>query len=49
MVWIKGDEDHADELARRFDRDPKPMYYQPAFLEAEWAEYAARMGLRKTR
>jgi hypothetical protein len=45
MVWIKGDEHHADELARRFDRDPKPMYYQPAFLETKWTEYLERYGV----
>lgn len=41
MVWIEGSEAHAAELNRRFDRAPKPMYYQPAFLEAAWKEYRA--------
>ena len=27
------------ELTRRFDRAPKPMYYQPAFLTDAWQEY----------
>ncbi|MGL6211495.1 MAG: ATPase, partial [Paracoccaceae bacterium] len=44
MVWIKGSDAHKAELARRFDRNPKPMYYQPAFLDALWAEYLAREG-----
>ncbi len=26
LVWIKGTEDHTEELVRRFDRAPKPMY-----------------------
>lgn len=39
MIWIEGTEAHAAELARRFDRAPKPMYYQPAFLETAWADY----------
>jgi hypothetical protein len=39
LVWIQGTDAHADELARRFDRAPKPMYYQPRFLQAAWAEY----------
>ena len=39
LVWIKGSEDHTAELVRRFDRAPKPMYYQPAFLAAMWDEY----------
>ena len=41
MIWIEGSEAHTAELARRFDRAPKPMYYQPAFLKAAWAEYRA--------
>lgn len=44
MVWIKGSEAHRDELKRRFDRAPKPMYYQPAFLQQVWAEFLAREG-----
>jgi hypothetical protein len=39
LVWIKGNEAHTAELIRRFDKAPKPMYYQPAFLEAAWREY----------
>lgn len=42
MVWIKGSDAHTDELIRRFDRAPKPMYYQPEFLRAKWAEYLAQ-------
>lgn len=45
MVWIKGSDAHKAELARRFDRSPKPMYYQPAFLASLWAEYLACEGL----
>jgi hypothetical protein len=41
LVWIKGTESHTEELVRRFDRAPKPMYYQPAFLHAAWEEYRA--------
>ena len=39
MIWIKGDEAHTQELIRRFDRAPKPMAYQPAFLTKVWQEY----------
>ncbi len=39
LVWIKGDEAHSQELIRRFDRAPKPMAYQPAFLERVWDQY----------
>ncbi len=39
MVWIAGSEAHSAELTRRFDRAPKPMYYQPTFLTDAWKEY----------
>ena len=39
MVWIKGSDAHKAELARRFDRAPKPMYYRPQFLAGLWAEF----------
>jgi hypothetical protein len=39
LVWIKGSDAHTAELIRRFDRAPKPMYYQPAFLHDAWEEY----------
>lgn len=44
-VWIKGSEAHRDELCRRFDRAPKPMYYRPDFLMQVWGEYLAQSGL----
>ena len=45
MVWIEGGERHVAELARRFDRAPKPMYYEPDILRAAWAEYLGENGL----
>lgn len=39
LVWIKGDAAHTQELIRRFDRAPKPMAYQPAFLARVWQKY----------
>ena len=39
LVWIKGSDAHTAELVRRFDRAPKPMYYQPHFLHAMWEDY----------
>ncbi|MCV2890021.1 ATPase [Ruegeria aquimaris] len=39
MIWIKGDEAHTEKLIRRFDRDPKPMAYQPEFLTRVWDKY----------
>lgn len=47
MVWIKGSEAHTDELVRRFDRAPKPMYYQPEFLERKWVQYRVERGLKE--
>lgn len=48
MIWIEGSEAHTAELVRRFDAAPKPMYYQPAFLKAKWAEYLAMQNLTET-
>lgn len=42
MVWIEGTDAHAEELIRRFDRAPKPMYYQPRFLIEAWEEYLSK-------
>lgn len=38
-VWIEGSDAHTSELIARFDRAPKPMYYNPDFLAAAWADY----------
>ena len=45
LVWIKGTEAHSEELCRRFDRAPKPMYYRPAFLLQVWDEFLTQQGL----
>jgi len=39
LIYIEGTQEHTAELIRRFDRAPKPMAYQPEFLEVAWAEY----------
>jgi len=39
MVWIEGTEAHTAELIRRFDQEPKPMSYDPAFLLETWESY----------
>ena len=39
MVAIEGSDSHTAELIKRFDRAPKPMYYQPKFLAEKWAQY----------
>ncbi len=46
LVWIRGSEDDVEALAARFDRAPKPMYYQEDFLRSVWAEYLSETGAR---
>jgi hypothetical protein len=38
-VWIRGTEAQVEELAARFDRAPKPMYYPEHFLRELWADH----------
>ncbi|PSL17369.1 ATPase [Shimia abyssi] len=45
MVWIEGSDEHTDELVRRFDRAPKPMYYMPEFLTDRWETYLSENNL----
>ncbi len=45
LVYIKGTEAHTRALVERFARHPKPMYYQPAFLDATWAAYKKNVGV----
>jgi hypothetical protein len=39
LLYIRGTEKDAEELIRRFQRSPKPMYYQPPFLTKKWSEF----------
>lgn len=41
MVWIEGTDAHTAELIRRFDKEPKPMSYDPVFLLNTWQAYLA--------
>ena len=45
MVWIEGSEAHTEELIRRFDRAPKPMYYQPRIMRQLWDDYKRERGI----
>jgi hypothetical protein len=45
LIWIEGDEAHTSELVRRFDKAPKPMSYQPAFLDQCWNRYLSENNL----
>jgi len=44
LVWIEGTDAHTEELIRRFDRAPKPMYYKPEFLLPLWQTYLDETG-----
>ena len=44
-LWIKGTAEHTAELIRRFDAAPKPMAYQPTFLDTCWSSYLAETGV----
>ena len=41
LLYIEGTPQHATMLVERFRKHPKPMYYQPAFLDQKWTEYKA--------
>jgi hypothetical protein len=43
-VWIRGTEAHAEELVRRFDKAPKPIYFGDDFLCSLWDGYRAETG-----
>jgi hypothetical protein len=45
LIWIEGDDAHTAELVRRFDKAPKPMSYQPAFLDQCWEKYLSENNL----
>lgn len=46
LLYIRGTPELATMLVERFRENPKPMYYQPAFLEKKWSEYKALHGIR---
>ena len=45
LVYIRGTASHTRMLVDRFQKHPKPMYYNPAFLDTKWAEYKAVRGI----
>jgi hypothetical protein len=45
LLYIRGTPELATTLVERFRDNPKPMYYQPAFLERKWSEYKALNGI----
>ena len=46
LLYIEGTPEHAAVLVERFRKNPKPMYYQPRFLDAKWAEYKTLNGIK---
>lgn len=46
ILYIRATEHDEEELLRRAESDPKPLYYREAFLEEELAAYLRALGLR---
>ena len=46
MIWIDGSDAHTAELVRRFDKEPKPMSYDPVFLLHTWKAYLAEFDIQ---
>ncbi len=44
LVWIKGSDEHAQQLVERFNMAPKPMYYPPEIMQDMWARYLEQKG-----
>ena len=44
LVWIEGTDAHAEALAARFERAPKPMCYRDAVLTPLWEGWLAEHG-----
>ncbi len=47
IVCIEGDVAHAEALKARFDKSPKPMYYNEEFLKKRWADYLKEAGVHE--
>jgi len=39
LLYIRGTGHDAEELIARYKKNPKPMYYRPAFLQQKWDEF----------
>ena len=48
IIYIRADKDMEDELIKRQIDNPKPLYYQEAFLDQQLAEYMRLEGLHST-
>ena len=47
LLYIRGTAEHSADLVERFRGMPKPMYYQPAFLEQTWSSYKQQHGIER--
>lgn len=47
LLYIEDTPEHAKMLIERFRKNPKPMYYQPEFLDQKWDEYKLMNGLKR--
>lgn len=45
LLYIRGTEEHSAALVDRFRGMPKPMYYQPEFLEQTWTSFKQQHGI----
>jgi hypothetical protein len=45
LLYIEGTPEHTRMLVERFRKQPKPMYYQPRFLDEKWPEYKEINGI----
>jgi hypothetical protein len=45
LLYIEGTAERTKMLVQRFRAHPKPMYYQPDFLDAKWEEYKKEKGI----
>jgi hypothetical protein len=49
IIYIKGDAAHKEALKARFDKSPKPMYYNETFLRGVWADYLKETGAAESK
>ena len=44
ILCIRESDKHTQTLIKRFQQNPKPMYYNPQFLDEKWAEFFKEKG-----
>ena len=47
LLYIRGSEENAHDLVKRFTKAPKPMYYPPALLVEKWQAFKDLHGIKK--